>query len=68
MDFTTGKEVEEVDGKLNVALKLRRGRGQRPHSVLNSGHLWKNGLCQAAIYSRYVFDVLVVAFCNTLVN
>ena len=39
MNFIAEKEAEEVDGKLNVALKLRRGRGLRPHSVLNSGHL-----------------------------
>ena len=39
MGFIAGKEAEEVDGKLNVAIKLRRGRGPRPHSVLNSRHL-----------------------------
>ena len=31
--------AEKVDGKLNVALKLRRGREPRPRSVLNSEHL-----------------------------
>ena len=39
MNFIAEKEVEEVDGELNVALKLRRGGGLRPHSILNSGHL-----------------------------
>ena len=39
MNFIAKREAEEVGEKLNVALKLRRGRGPRPHSVLNSGNL-----------------------------
>ena len=39
LNFIVERGAEGVDEKLNAALKLRRGRGSRPHFVLNSVHL-----------------------------